>query len=388
MEAVVDTRRVAAVAGDVTLCAKRMVTLVIDYALVCRLLGGRAPSAVPNKSAHAAGDFGVWESGGADGSRWKWCVMLAMGHTGRVLKRIFGDGMGWPVGTTADVGLSSLAERAVESGLSAQHTKELFEDVFRRWAWAAQSLRTGRAEDIPNLPALLEEAEACKLAPVVEMQDAAAAAAAAAATLVDARLAEAGIKRKDAGSSAPATTAAATAAVAAAAAAAGGGVAKTPRGAKKGGKTTTAAAAAAQAQTAAATTYASATAGATALAPAKAAAAAAAARATAAATTGAWTPTYLPGSILKFADRSSKDPNRKKDAIEHFDYECRLLHLDAHMPCGFVAMRVGGCRGATGTPPCQRCVAQAARTPPTAVPAGLVAKIKAACDAPTAGMIV
>ena len=66
-------------------------------------------------------------------------------------------------------GLAALAERAVESGLSAQHTKELFEDVFRRWAWAAQSLRTGRAEDIPNLPALLDEAEACKLAPVVEM---------------------------------------------------------------------------------------------------------------------------------------------------------------------------------------------------------------------------
>ena len=43
------------------------------------------------------------------------------------------------------------------------------------------------------------------------------------------------------------------------------------------------------------------------------------------------------------------------------------------------------CRGAPG---CRTCVAQAARAAPIAAPAGVVAKIKAACNADTAQRII
>lgn len=96
----------------------------------------------------------------------------------------------------------------------------------------------------------------------------------------------------------------------------------------------------------------------------------------------AWTaPTWALGSITSL---SKKIPGHGS-AVQHFNFECaRLAVVD--FPCAIQSL-TGTCRGVAGD--CRTCATQAARQGGlTPVPKGLVAMIKAAADANTAGRIV
>ena len=96
----------------------------------------------------------------------------------------------------------------------------------------------------------------------------------------------------------------------------------------------------------------------------------------------AWTaPTWAPGSITSL---SKKIPGYGS-AVQHFNFECARLAVE-DFPCAIQSL-TGTCRGVAGD--CRTCAAQAVRKGGlTPVPKGLVAKIKAAADANTAGRIV
>jgi hypothetical protein len=94
-------------------------------------------------------------------------------------------------------------------------------------------------------------------------------------------------------------------------------------------------------------------------------------------------PTFAPLTISRIVDPSSTPQRDRRSAVEHFNWECRHLGMQ-DMPCAMQEL-TGGCRGA---PSCRTCEKQGTRAAPIAAPAGLVQKIKLACDANTSGRIV
>jgi hypothetical protein len=94
-------------------------------------------------------------------------------------------------------------------------------------------------------------------------------------------------------------------------------------------------------------------------------------------------PSFAPLSISRLIDKANKNA-----AIDAFDFICKQQGLAAHMPCAIKEL-TGSCQG---PPQCRKCTAQAALIAgggtATTVPAGLVAKVKAACNPDTAGRII
>ena len=403
IEEVVDARRIAEVADDIRAVSKMFVTLVFDYRILVTILGGRRPNEV-GKSKHAEGAWGTYN--GDDGN-WKTSVPLALEHVGRILGTLLVDGLGFPAGAEEGFGLARRARDCVSKGLTAANTEKLFIDFFQRLARAADCMRTRRGAALPNLAALADVSERLKLDAVVDDQDnesraattALAVATSVATAIAESTLASAGYKRK-APAVAPTPLGAATPpgplgtpGTPGPVGAPGTRLAK--RAARQLKHQADKAAAAATAAPAAVTTplqtlaaVAAAQATATALtttAAAGAAASPATAIGTATPVAVGWTPTWgVPHPIANLCNKD--DPN---DAVAHFDYVCKQQGLAATMPCAFAELRAAGCRGAAGTPPCRKCVAQDARgAGRIAPPAGLVAKIKAACDPRTAGILV
>ena len=248
-----------------------------------------------------------------------------------------------------------------------------------------QSYRAGPQRAIPDIIQLLAAAEREKLAPVIQEQNevktttavATGVATAVAERLVAAAELSAGVKRERPAKLSKAQRDAATAA---AAAVAGTAVTVTPgapgtRAAKRATRTAEhKAKVIAEAQAAAA-------------APHVTAATLAAAAATGAPPPAAPAPP-APGATPEFppitrftATKGSTDVG----AVEAFDQACRAAGLTATPPCAFHNLKKTGCQGA---PACKRCVAQLLLPARTEAPAGLVDRIKRACNASTLTLMV
>ena len=159
IEAIIDARRVHSVADDVKLLATMLITGVVDYTTVVRLLGGRPPSDEPGEDAYSAGS---WGDDGVDsgGTAWRVDVPKALGHAGELLAEIFGMGIGCRMGKVPGFGLRATAEAAIADGLSADNTKALFVEWFQGVAYSMERLRTTR-DVIPDWVTAGEEARVC-----------------------------------------------------------------------------------------------------------------------------------------------------------------------------------------------------------------------------------
>ena len=377
---IVDRRRVATVADDLKAVAGQIVAGVLHYDTIVRLIGGRPPSNDgEDLSEHAAGCFGE-----PLGETWQTDVPLAMGHLGTILGTIYGEGLGCTLGLEEGFGLQATARRAVAEGLSAENTRKLFVHWFKEVAYQMQCLRTsthGTPDSrLPDWVGAGLEARRVKLTPAVRRQtaDAAAAGAGAAAGAAAALQAladgSAGVKRDGSGRLKKALALAPSPSPSPAPA--------TPAKSSSARRREQRAAAKAAAAAATGTTPAQAPTPATAPAPSPAPAPAPS-PAPAPPGAPAWAPTWAAGSITRLNyDKANPDV---KSAVMLFNHACRNeFGLGAAMPCAIAAL-TGTCHG---PPQCRTCGAQATRTPPTPTPAGLVARVKAACDANTAQRIV
>lgn len=394
IEAIVDKRRVASVADDISNLALTFIHLVIDHELIVRLLGGRRPA------AKGAASFGAGTWGSTSEGAYKVDIPLAYQHAFKILGKLWGRGFGSPT-TEEDFGLPQRARDTV-SQLSAANANAYWVDFWERVALAAEHFRTRASSSVPDFEALATETDEVKLTPIIsqqEAQEAARAEATAVATAVATSIASAGQKRLASGNPTAASVASPAPAPASTAGQSGKSTAKqrkaNARAAAHQAGTAAAAPAPAGAPASAATTFATVVAS-PAPAPAPAAPAPAPAvqqsRVTAAAAPApspghreqsaaqtAPTPSWAAGSITRFSDKDSK-----LGAVECFNFECRRLGLGQAMPCAIQSL-TGACRGPPG---CRTCVQQAQRSPPTPTPAGLVAKIKGAADANTASRII
>jgi hypothetical protein len=386
LEVVIDKRRVAGVADELELLLVSIFTLVFDYKLIVKLLGGRRPSD-KGKSGHAAGEWGH-----TDQAHYKVDVPLAMAGLGAILGEVW-TALGATLTEDADFGMSRRA-RDVVSQLSDVNTAGFYADYFDRLAMAGELWRTRPSAPVPDIEALGDEAEAAELAPVVAKQDTEAIAESTATRIAEAHFRSlqapiAGAKRNAAGNQTGTQPVLATAVAPAAAVARLPGTpgpvgAPGTRAAKRATRTAAHQAAQAAAGTpAAARAPAPAPASVPAPASTQAVVAPTPVQAAAAPAASAWVPTFLPLSITRLIDKSTKAA-----AIDAFDFVCRQQGLAAHMPCAIKEL-TGSCQG---PPQCRKCTAQAALVSgggtATAAPPGLVARVKAACNADTASRII
>ena len=324
-------------------------------------------------------------------------IPLAYQHVGRILGRLWGHGFGSPL-TEEGFNLAQRARDTV-SQLSAANSNKYWEDYWERIALAAEHFRTRSSASVPDFEATSLETIEIKLTPIVSQQEAQETARDTArdearkeaAAFLQQMQASAGQKRFASGNPTPAS-----ASTTAAPATPTGPT--QPKAANSRQRKANTRAAAHQAAGGASSSSAPAAAAAPAAAPTYAAiiapgSASTACQAASAATAHvpvlaapvaqsrppAPTPSWAPSSITKLSDTSTR-----LGAVECFNFECRRLGLGASMPCAILSL-IGTCRG---PPACHTCTAQGKLARPTQPPAGLVAKVKAACDANTAARMI
>ena len=178
LEAIIDTRRVASVADELELLLVSVFTLVFDFKLIVKLLGGRRPSD-KGKSGHAAGEWGH-----TDHAHYKVDVPLAMAGLGTILGEVW-TALGVTLTEDSDFGMGRRA-RDVVSQLSDVNTAGFYTDYFDRLAMASELWRTRPSASIPDIEALGDEAEAAELAPIVAKQDTEAIAESTATRIAEA----------------------------------------------------------------------------------------------------------------------------------------------------------------------------------------------------------
>ena len=369
LEQVVHQRRVAEVADDLKILATQIQCLTIDLDLAVRLLGGTRPSSDRGKSKHGKGRWGS-----IDEAHFATDVPAALQHLGVIVAATWGSAGGMTMPSDlADLGWNDLAREVVGS-LSHTNTAEFFKDFFQRLSLSAVHMRTRKSPsgsvELPDVDALAAETSEIHFKPVISEQNAEQAAREEAKKYCDAAIA--GLKRpSNAVNSSQAAPAASNPAA---------NTGPKPKKAPKGAASSTSATGT---TTAPAPTPATAPA-ATAPTPAGSAGTTprtAASFAPSPAPTSPWTP--ADGTISKFID--SKD---HKGAVEYFDYLCKQAGLSAALPCAIDHMDLRGCHGAPG---CRKCVKLdalvATGQPKTPVPAGVVDRVRAACDANTAAKI-
>ena len=370
IEGVVHDIRVPSAREKIDALAASFVSGAISYEPLVELLGGRQPSEAG--SVHTEGAWGVTTESGANGtSSYITDVVEAAGHADSILGPLWGELAGCTGATRDGVGLKALARQAVAK-LSAANTKKVFEDFFQRFSLASHRMRTRRDVDhdgnwvvtLVDFDELRKRSVTLVLDPAINQQNSEAAVDQRFADLV----ASAGQKRGSAALTlAPSPS---------------GGPSQAPapspapgRNRKKDDRAPSPAPASATGATAPSPSPA-----ATAPGPAASAPQPAPSPAPSSAPGPAWKPTYAPGSITSLI----KKVQGSKSAVEHFNYECGLLNLPIY-PCAMHELS-GKCRGAQGG--CRACEGQAKRSPPIPAPPGLVAKIKLACDASTAAMLI
>ena len=395
LEDVIDRRRTASVKDEIDQLALAILTMLWDAAnvlLAVHLLGGRKPSK-KSRSLHGAGSWGV-----LDQASYKVCIPRAFSHLGRIIGQVWGVAFGCSLTEGADFGISRRADAAAEQ-LSCENCKLFLLDWGERITEAAERFRTRRPTELPDIEALGDETEDEKLTPIITKQDAEEAAEARADSRVTQLLASAGVKRP---ASSPAASSASQPVVAQLVAQPSGGAqAAAPSGQQPPLSKTAKRKASAAAKAAALAsgvqpaqpqpkqtpvTFAQVAQGGQVRLPTPAQIAAVGPAAPAAAASPAaagWAPSFQPGEFQRpFSDEKATPVVH--GAVAGFNWSCRHEHgLSAHMPCAIQSL-TGTCRG---PPSCRTCAAQAQRQPPTPTPAGLVAKVKAACNAATAQMI-
>ena len=376
IEKVVSDVRVAGVRDEIAALAIGFISLDISYDAVVKLLGGRQPS--ESGPVNKAGAWGSTLASSSDKtSSYITDVPEAMDQADIILQRLWIEVAGCDATPTGGLGLKAMAKIAV-SHLTPENVKLVFEDLFTRLALAAHRMRTRRLVDsasgeqslpLVNFTALAAETVRIIQDPLIAKQ--------AAKADVDARLAEI-----DAARAAQATKAGDKRPLLAAASVAASAVAATPTvgaaGKQRKGRASVAPAAATSPSAASGLTVIAAAAPA----PAPPPSLPTAAPDTAAAADAGWsTPTWAVGSIVSV----SKKVTGSGSAVQHFNFECARLGL-TEFPCAIQSL-TGACRGAAGG--CRTCANQTTLAGgPTAVPVGLVARIKRSADPDTAKRIV
>ena len=341
-----------------------------EYRLVVKLLGGRKP--MPTSKSSSLLSEGEWgQHAEAAGGRWKADVPNAMRILGEILGTVHGDAGGGPLGDVPGYGLHELAQQTTGT-LTSANTEDVFVDLFRRAARAHELRRTRRGSPMVDWPQLVLDTGPRKVDKLLGEE--------AVDRRTDLRFAElaalAGAKRAyvagDKGTPAETRTK---------------GTPGTPGepGSRKAKREARQAEynASKAAGDKGATTNAAANAAANAKAVADLAAVAgggAPPKTSTAGPTHGKVPTWAPGSIDKWVDRVNH-----MGAVEHFD----LLMQEAHptvrgkgaLACAHFSM--GQCRAG-----CESCAAQTALgANAPAIPAGLIAKVKAAATPSVAAKI-
>jgi hypothetical protein len=370
IEKVVHDVRVAGVRDEIAALAIGFISLDISYEAVVKLLGGRQPS--ESGPVNKAGAWGSTLASSSDKtSSYITDVPEAMDQADIILQRLWIEVAGCDATPSGGLGLKAMAKIAV-SHLTPENVKLVFEDLFTRLALAAHRMRSRRIVDsasgeqslpLVNFAALAAETVRIIQDPLIAKQ--------ASKADVDARLAEIAQAAK-AGDKRP-LPAAATVTAAATTPTAGAA------GKQRKGRVSAAAAAATSPNAASGLTVIAAAAPAP---PAPPPSLPTAVPETAAAVDAGWSsPTWAVGSIVSV----SKKVTGSGSAVQHFNFECARLGL-AEFPCAIQSL-TGACRGAAGG--CRTCANQAALAGgPTAVPVGLVARIKRSADPDTAKRIV
>lgn len=334
----------------------------IDYTLAVKLLGC-TPSALQgtgsNSSTIAAGRWGVVDD---DGGHWMRDVPHAMGVLAPILAVVWGNAAGGPVGKPG-FGLNAWA-RIVTNVLPASKAKEVFVDLFAQAAAQAVRLRTKGGEGKVDWPLYVDSIGPRKYhALLVELN-----AEQAASRMVAAAAAKKSPKEKPAGDG-------------------GGDGGSGGNGAEAGSKRN---------KNGTPKETGPVTVGEPGSRDAKRAARQAAHQARVddpndpkkgspakgkQAGKGDW-PDFAKGSISKFVDKFEQ-----RGAVDAFEYLCKQADPSINtldMPCAFAAL--AKCN-APADRPCRSCTRQAQMTTPTPIPAGAVARVKAACDDYVAGRI-
>jgi hypothetical protein len=359
-----------------------------EFQAVVAMFGGRQSS---NKRGHGSqtsaagqGREGQWEGLNAPQD-----VPKAMGAFGELLRQVQGEGLGGPLGTQVGYGLKELADDGYDA-VDGERVRIMIVKILDRLRLHCHRRRQRIGSGPPDIPGMVHEVRTDSLDALTHEQAAADVALA---------VAEAAIKAWSAGKGDAANKSAAATAAAKFAAAGSGTVTppETPalEGHSKSARRKANAKARKAAGTAAQPPGGQTPAGKAAAGIAAAAAAAmtqaqqqnqaAAAAIAAAAAAGAKANpgklhSFKPGSIAYYVDKSNK-----QGAVEAFDYLCSLEYGSVALherPCAFAAM--GTCAKAAV---CRKCTTRAVLTSPVPVPAGAVAKVKAACTPGTAAKI-
>ena len=411
VEKIIDVERLAEVVDEAHILASQIQSAAITYELAVKLLGG-LPPAKKGTSKHGQGYWGCTSE-----AKYKVDVPTTFQHLGRIMAKFWGEGLGCET-EEAELGMVTMA-RTVVSSLSAANAKLFFDSYFKKLEMAGIMLRTRcmgsqplggqrpphlisshlissrlipshlttspshpthpsglisahpisavhrSGAPLPDFDRIRLEVTDKSLDPIVAQQDSEGHAERVAMETVDKAIAannlmQAGAKHK-------LEKVKATPADPAAAKAKGKGPPQ-PKGAAKATTPVTFAAAAGG--------------GAKAPATLKAPPAPTALVSTRLPAPGEWVPDWTPDSIGRKV--ILKGEPKTGSAVDAFDFVCRQQGLAHAMPCAFQELFTQGCNG---PPNCKKCAAQLKLATPTPVPAGLVAKVKAACKDDLADLI-
>jgi hypothetical protein len=345
-------------ADDITRLTHMILVGGIEYPHAVKLLGCTPPALRGKGTSQSAIGEGRWGSIADTEGRWKSDVPTALGFLARILANVWGTAAGGPIGTAHEFNLPQEV-RIIVGTLTHPKAKEVFEDFFEQAAVQAKRLRQREGMDKVDWPMYVSSmAERKYSALLLELR-----AEEAADRKCDERAdrggggdgggSGAGDKRRTPGT--PGTP---------------GPVGEPGSRAK------------ARAQRQAEYNNAKAAAGG---APLQLAGAAAVQPPKPAKPSGggvSWVPDFKPDSITMFVDKINQ-----MGAVDAFEYLCRQANPTgqaADMPCAFAAL--SKCSTQL-TKPCRSCTRQAQMTTPTPVPAGAVARVKAACVAAIASRI-
>ena len=380
--------RVAKSLADIQNLAKQILSGDLTIDLVVSLLGGRRSSIKRARNILAATTCGNGRQGEVTGHFAVTDITNGMAALGEILGVIIGDALGGVLGDELGFGLESLVYDAMEV-LDIDRTRFLIEEVFQKIRLHAQRSRTRTGMPPMDIGRFVLEVRADWFA---EMRAEVAAVNAARADALLNSVGQTGAGKTPTAQQ-TAATAKAAADAAAAAAAAGGQQPGTPTTYKKKTGAERRKEAIAKAVLAATSPGAAAAVSTPAAGTPKTGTPNAGKPAGAQPQPGqtppgggtpnaAPSPTFAPNSIVLYLDIQGK-----RGAVETFDY----LTWEAYpgtpkheRPCAFEAF--AKCAMAPHDK-CKKCRARAALTNPVPVPAGAVAKVKAACDPGTAAKI-
>ena len=356
-------------AAEIAKLGAQIISGDIDYALTVQILGC-TPPVVEGRGAESSIGDGRWGLIDDKAGLYRADVPLAMGHLSSIIAVAWCTAAGGPLGAVPGFGLMSAARMLVNS-LPPAKVKETFEDLFTQAAEQAKLRRKREGQSMLDWPLYVQEMGPRKWFALMQVHRAEEAAARTyACAMANGSIVAGGVGGGG-----------------------GGGGGGNPSGSGAGGKRgdpgipgkvgEPGSRAAKRAARDAAHKAGKATQGATtppstppikggpALVPTIAGSPAA-----------AWIPDFSTNSITMFIDKLNR-----RGAVEAFDFLCRQANPSLSrqdQPCAFASLAT--CN-APAAKPCKTCVNQASMATPTPVPAGAVARVKAACVAAVASRI-